>query len=73
MPLFTSKSFKITGICDIKSESKIDEVIGNLKPDETKYLKFGKETIIISLSKDGKISMITKKGNKIRKEIIDQW
>jgi len=73
MPLFTSKSFKITGICDIKSESKIDEVIGNLKPGETKYLMLGKETIIISLSKDDKISMIRKKGKKTTKEIIDQW
>ena len=58
----------------LSSEKEVKELISSLKPGETKVIVIADSIKLVTLSYDGKISIITKKeDNSTSKEVIDIW
>ncbi len=58
----------------VSSEKEITELISSLKPGETKVIVIAGSLKLITLSQDGKISIITKKDDDASsKEVIEIW
>ena len=58
----------------LSSENEITELVSSLKPDETKVIIIANSIKLITLSRDGKVSIITKKDDDTTsKEIIELW
>ena len=58
---------------ELSSEKNISDFISSLKPNESKMVIISGEIIIVSLSSDGKVSIISKNNKKSEKEVIELW
>lgn len=65
-------SAKLLG-AELSSEKNISDFISSLKPNESKMVVISGEIIIVSLSSDGKVSIISKNNKKSEKEVIELW
>lgn len=57
----------------VSSKKEVTETIYSLKPGETKIVRVGKTMKIITLSNDGKISIVSNEKEGTKKEIIELW